>query len=479
MGRQLINKESESKEMKKILVSVVIMVLFIGLLIPHVSAEETTKNIIKLSDDQITINGNEISTDKNESVYKTNIMDNGGTSDESKSENKEIDNIININAPGVYEFSGSLSDGQISVNANNIKGNVEIILNNIDITCEEAPAIFIYSQDTESEDCKVTITLADGSQNTVSGGKLKINVEGFDDQESILYYIEKDYDDDGSYYERCKYDGVISSDISLIFEGEGTLNVNSLEKEGIESKMHITINGGTYIIKSLDDGINASSTGKSVITINDGLVVVDLQDEAEEGDGIDSNGEIYINGGTVYAFSHSGSDNGLDSDGGTYINGGNVFSTGSMYEETVTENDTTIVQMQFSSNVNEGESIVIVDESNTPVFAYKADREISTIVYTSENLEKLEYGVYTGTSIDGIVGEYDIYSDIKSVDLENMTKQENTGKAMEKRMDMRLKMEKVGYTEKNTELAIIGGVLIGIGVIIAIVAIIGLRRKND
>ena len=35
------------------------------------------------------------------------------------------------------------------------------------------------------------------------------------------------------------------------FGGTGILKVNALEKEGIESKMNVTIDGGTYIIKSL------------------------------------------------------------------------------------------------------------------------------------------------------------------------------------------------------------------------------------
>lgn len=464
--------------MKKIFYFILILSLFIGLFTPFVFAEETTKTVIKLSDNEITVNGEEISNDESESIYKTDKMNNGGTSDESKSENIEISHIININASGVYEFNGNLSDGQISVNANNIKGDVELILNNVDITCKEAPAIFIYSQDIENEDCKVTITLADGSQNTISGGKLKTSVEDFEDQASLLYYIEKDYDDDGLYYERYKYDAAISSDISLNFGGTGILKVNALEKEGIESKMNVTIDEGTYIINSLDDGINASSEGKSVITINGGLVVVDLQAEAEEGDGIDSNGFLYINGGTVYAFSHPGSDNGLDSDGGTYINGGVVFSTGSMYEEFTTENNSTIVQMQFSSNVSEGDSIVIVDENNEPVFAYKADRNISTIAYSSENLKGTEYSVYTGTSIEGTVGEYNIYSDIQSVDLDNMTKQENMGVSMGKRMDMRVEMEEVDQKEDNSKYAFIGGGLIGVGILIAVIAVIGLNRKK-
>lgn len=236
----------------------------------------------------------------------------------------EISNIFNINSAGTYEFSGILTNGQISINANNIIGEVRIVLNNVNITCKSAPAIFVYCKDTENEDCKVVIETASGSTNTIVGGKIKQSVESWEEQDSILYSIEKGYDDDRQYYERYKYDGAISSDISLTFEGSGTLNVTFSKKEGIESKMHITINSGTYNIQSLDDGTNACRESESIITINGGTVIVNILADADEGDGIDSNGYIYINGGTVYAFAHPWSDNGLDSDLGTYIDGGTV-----------------------------------------------------------------------------------------------------------------------------------------------------------
>lgn len=93
----------------------------------------------------------------------------------------------------------------------------------------------------------------------------------------------------------------------------------------IEVSNIININSaGTYNVQSLADGINACRESESVITINGGTVIVNILNDADEGDGIDSNGYIYINGGTVYAFAHPGSDNGLDSDSGTYIDGGTV-----------------------------------------------------------------------------------------------------------------------------------------------------------
>lgn len=431
--------------MKKLIIPILILTsLLLSILPTSVSASSNTK--IVLSDEGTTVDGTAISTDTSKSVYSSTSMNNGGTSDTAVSSNIKIDNIININSAGTYEFTGNLSNGQISINANSINGEVRIILNDVQITCENAPAIFVYSKDPESENCKVVIETYEGTTNKITGGKIKQSVEGWEDQDSILYYVEKDYDDEKQYYERYKYDGAISSDVSLTFEGAGTLNVVSSKKEGIESKMDITINSGTYNILSLDDGINACMDNKSTITINGGTVLVNVLDEADEGDGIDSNGYLYINGGTVYAFAHPGSDNGLDSDLGTYINGGTVFTTGSMYEETKTTNDTKIIQMQLKDQIEVGQSIVIVDENENVVFAYKADRNISTLVYSSSNLTDQDYTVYAGNSIEGKLDSNNIYTEITSLDLQSMTKQENSsGKGGPMRLNN-------GFQEKSTEI---------------------------
>lgn len=337
--------------MKKFFIISILVLLCIISIIPFTYAASTT--VISLSDSRITVNGETISTDTSSNVYLSNKMDNGCTSNDATSSNIEISNIININSAGTYEFSGTLTDGQISVNVNNIVGKVRIVLNNVNITCKNVPAIFVYCKDTENEDCKVVIETASGSTNTIVGGKIKQSVESWEDQDSILYSIEKGYDDDRQYYERYKYNGSISSDISLTFDGAGTLNVTSSKKEGIESKMHITINSGTY------------------------------------------------------------------------INGGTVFTTGSMYEEVKTTNGTQIVQMNLSNEANAGESIVIVDENNNVIFAFKADRKISTVVYSSSDLTGQTYSVYSGTNISETVDDNNVYANIASIDLSSMTKQEN------------------------------------------------------
>lgn len=68
----------------------------------------------------------------------------------------------------------------------------------------------------------------------------------------------------------------------------------------------------------------------------------------------------------------------------------------------------------------------IVDENEKVVFAYKADRNISTLVYSSSNLTDQDYTVYAGNSIEGKLDSNNVYTEITSLDLQNMTKQENS-----------------------------------------------------
>jgi hypothetical protein len=398
----------------------IIIAIILNLFCIHTStvfATNSNTTYISLSDTNITVDGDSISYDTSADIYLTNTMNNGGSSEEATKANIEITNVININSSGTYEFTGDLSDGQISINSNKVNGNVTIILNNANITCKNAPAIFVYNSETDSSTCNVTIKTTNGTTNTVSGGKIKQSVEGWSDQSELLYYVDKGYDDDQQYYERYKYDGAISADISLTFEGEGTLIVNALKKEGIESKRDITINSGSYIINSLDDGINACTDNESVITINGGNILVNVESDAEEGDGIDSNGYIYINGGTVYAFAcETSQDNGLDSDCGTYINGGTVVATGNMADAVSTDSKQEFMQLQFNSKVEKDTLITITDENKTPIVAFSADRSYSILTISTSDFTSGDHYAYEGGTVSG-TSENGLYTQISSYTL--------------------------------------------------------------
>lgn len=457
--------------LKKLFSFAIILAIMFICTVKVMAVEEA--NLIFISNSEITVNGEEISDDVEEDVYLTSSMDNGGESDEAKESNIEIENIININKSGTYEISGTLDDGQISVNANELDGDVTIILNDVDITCKNAPAIFVYNKENDSEYSVIIKTVKD-TTNVISGGKIKQSVENWEDQEKILYYIEKDYDDSREYYERYKYDGVISSDISLIFEGEGTLEVNSLEKEGIESKRDITINSGNYIINSLDDGINACTDNESIITINDGTVLVNVQKDAEEGDGIDSNGSIHINGGNVYAFaSETSQDNGLDADSGIYINGGYVVSTGNMAERIDSSSKQVYETLQLDK-VQKETLVTLTDENDNPEVAFESDRAYSVLIVSTPDMKNGEHKIYEGGSIVG-ENENGLYTKITSY--EKGTEKEYS--SAENRM-MKGGFERRDFANLELNYDIYFYLILALGIVlIAILAICLIWKKSN
>lgn len=462
---------------KKLIFIIAIISAIICICSTKVFAEEST-NYVSLSDEKITLNGDTITTDSSKGIYLTNSMNNGGTSEDATSANIEISNIINISSSGVYEFTGNLSDGQIAINSNKINGDVTIILNNANITCEKAPAIFVYNSNNDSSNCTITIKTAKETSNTIAGGKIKQSVEEWIDQDKLLYYIEKGYDDDRQYYERYKYDGAISSDISLTFEGEGTLIVNAIEKEGIESKRDITINSGNYIINSLDDGINASKDKESVITINDGTILVNVQEDAEEGDGIDSNGYIYINGGKIYAFaSEKSQDSGLDSDSGIYINGGYVVGTGNMADEISNSSKQEFMQLQFTSKVSQDTLITITDENNNPVVAFKTDRAYSVLTISTPDIKEGEHHVYEGGKIEG-TSENGLYTKISSYEEGTIKEYNNsTNRGMPNEFEKGIMNNSQG--EKNYNVYYYTIIGLGIALVIIVIVIIAVKKTRS
>ena len=113
-------------------------------------------------------------------------------------------------------------------------------------------------------------------------------------------------------------------------KGNGELLIESTF-EGLDTELHLTINSGNITIKSQDDGINVNEDDVSVLTINGGTLKL-YAGLGEEGDGIDSNGFVTVNGGLTYIYNIEAPDNYIDSEVGILCNGGNIYLDDELYE---------------------------------------------------------------------------------------------------------------------------------------------------
>ncbi len=195
---------------------------------------------------KITLNDNEINIDgKGASASNGNLV---------------------ISSEGTYIVSGTLSDGQIIVDAGDAD-KVQIVLCGVNICCSTSCAINIKSAD------KVFITLASGTQNTVS------------DAES--YLLDENDEPSGAIFSKC----------DLTINGNGALSVTANFLNGIHSKDDLVITDGTITVTAKNDALK----GRDCVAICGGNITL-----ISGGDGIQSNndedsakGFVTIDGGTV------------------------------------------------------------------------------------------------------------------------------------------------------------------------------------
>lgn len=261
-------------------------------------------------------------------------------SEQEAAENK----VLHITEAGTYILKGEwqgqvwvdLGDKDETFTDENAK--VTIILSGVSINCSVAPGIVFYSafecdnawedsdihsEDVSTENAGVTVVIADDTENSVSGT-------------NIFRMLKCKYKDDDSTDEiklqkkMRKTDAAFYSYVSMNICGEennsGTLTVTS-GFEGLDSELHLTINGGNIVVNSQDDGINVNEDGVSVATFNGGNITINAAQGAE-GDGIDSNGYVVLNGGTISVNGIRVPDSAIDTDCGIHYNGGTVIIDG-------------------------------------------------------------------------------------------------------------------------------------------------------
>ena len=299
---------------------------------------------------------------------------------------------VTISGEGVYVVSGTARNSTIIVNAPE-DAKVQLVLSGVSITNDDSPAIYVKEADkvfaTTASGTENTLSVtgtftADGTTNTDAvifcRSDLTLNGEGTltvtsaqgngisgKDEVTVTggtYAITAKEDAieahdavniaDGTFTITTDKDGLHSEDsddptAGSIYIGGGPFTIDAGDdgiqgttqttidggtftiqaSEGIESTI-VTIDGGTIDITASDDGINAAQKGTGTdieIIINGGDITIDMGQG--DTDALDSNGSLYINGGTLTITANSPFD--YDKDGA--INGGTVFVNGSQVTE--------------------------------------------------------------------------------------------------------------------------------------------------
>lgn len=211
-------------------------------------------------------------------------------------------------------------------------------------------------------------------------------------------------------------DGVHADD-NLQVDG-GTIDIKKC-CEGLEG-VQITLNDGDISIVASDDGINAtdgsSSSGMGIggfgggqasssdssvlLTINGGNIFVNAG-----GDGLDSNGNIVMNGGNVTVLGPtSDGDTALDFDGAFTINGGVLMafgSSGMLETPTSAQNGCCIVTTLGTVSANSAFSLM--DSSGNVIMSYTPTKNYaSAIVYSSDIKNGSTYTVTAGSTTQSI-----------------------------------------------------------------------------
>ncbi len=289
---------------------------------------------------------------------------------------------LTITAAGTYLLSGSCTDGSVTVK----KGvtGVTLVLNGLTLTSADTAPI------TCAKSSGVTIVAAAGTVNTLTDSEQN-NDDSYPDNENAENAVIKCKDGAqvtlrGAGTLNLIANGKNGIKAGATTDGEGeawltirdlTLNIDAPVNDGINAEQLLTIESGTITVSAGDDGIHCDLTmnvgtegtdGPTIVieqcyegleaadlSIASGDITIHASDDCLNaansdlsghaftlnisggtlvmdttgGDGIDSNGSLTINGGTVIVWAANTADNQpLDADSTISITGGTVLAAG-------------------------------------------------------------------------------------------------------------------------------------------------------
>ena len=209
---------------------------------------------------------------------------------------------------------------------------------------------------------------------------------------------------DGNYSISSGDDGIHTDNTVTINNGEIDITKSY---EGIEGP-YIYINDGTIKIVASDDATNASkgyggeANDGSILTINGGYIVL-----TSGSDGLDSNGNIAITGGTILVHGPSSQPEvGMDVNGTCNVSGGFLVISGSnssMTEAPSSSSTQNSVLIRLSNSKSSDTLFHIEDVNGNNIVTFQPSKTYYSIIFSSSELTRgSSYYIYTGGTSTGL-----------------------------------------------------------------------------
>lgn len=196
-------------------------------------------------------------------------------------------------------------------------------------------------------------------------------------------------------------DGIHADELVKIDGGKITVNG---AYEGIEGA-YVEIGGGTiYITASDDESVNEH------IIISGGTITVDAA-----GDGLDSNGTIYVTGGTLIVYGPTtGADTGLDADGGILIDDGNVFVASSKEMLKIpASNSKSNVLVYGVNTVPAGSEIILTNADGGEMVRITLKKQAQAIILSTPELAT--NGTYSLYADENLLASFSVTDTITAI----------------------------------------------------------------
>lgn len=301
---------------------------------------------------------------------------------------------LTVNGTGSLRVQGNYQSGIRS------KGNLVIVSGELSIDAQD-----------DGLKGKDSVVIRDGVLDIRS---VKDGIKSNNDSDETLGYIWID----GGQIDVAAQDDGIQAETALVING-GEITVTE-SQEGLAGKT-VDILGGVIKAKTSDDGINSAAsveTEQEKMQDQEGVYTRIAGGEVwldAAADGIDSNGDLYIEGGTLYLSGPtSGGDGILDYNGSGTITGGTVFAAGSsgMMQTFGDDSGQNYLVVYYTETQKGGTGIRLLDASGNELGSFTPEKDYQAVIISSPDIVTgSTYRVETGAdtaelTVNGVMTVY-------------------------------------------------------------------------